>query len=144
MATSDYTLTLTALASQTGQTAQQTIDLSAYVATMAPSWQRRAVRTITAIDGTEYAFPASRKHGLTVTMKPMTGAQIRDLYAFLANTSSYVWYQVTYKAPTSTNADNTITVPKMRIANEFELAYLLKSVDGNRYYNGVTLELREQ
>lgn len=138
MATTDYTLILSIVQNTT----TIDIDLSTHVSAITPSYQRRNVKTVTAIDGSEYAFPMPRKHNLKVDFKPMSGADLQDLYDFLTTYDWQVWYRVQYRDPTS--GGNVITVQKMRIANEFETKFLLKSVDTNRYYGGFSLELREQ
>lgn len=138
MATTDYTLILSIVYDNT----TVDIDLSTHVSAITPSYQRRNVKTITAIDGSEYAFPMPRKHQIKVDFKPMSGAALKDLYDFLADNPWQVWYRVQYRDPTA--GSNIITVQKMRIANEFETRYLLHSVDTNRYYAGFSLELREQ
>lgn len=138
MALTDYTLIMT-IVSDGGNT---TIDLSRHVSAITPSYQRRTVKAITAIDGTEYAYPSARKHGIKVDFKPMRGTDLEALYDFLTANNWQVWYRVQYRDPTA--GGDIITVEKMRVANEFETKYLLKSVDTHRYYGGLTLELREQ
>jgi hypothetical protein len=138
MATTDYTLTMT-MVSDAGNT---TIDLSRHVAAITPSYQRRNVKTITAIDGSEYAYPSKRKHGIKVDFKPMRGADLQAFYNFLTANSWQVWYRVTYRDPSA--GGDVITVEKMRISNEFETKFLIRSTDTHRYYAGFTLELREQ
>lgn len=135
MAQADYSLTM-----NNGLT---TLVLTPYVASITPSYQRRNTKTITAIDGTEYSFQHTRKHHLKVAFKPMTGNQLKALYDFLTAVPRLVWYTVTYKCPTMGGASLN-PAPKMRIANEFETKFLLRSVDNNQYYAGFTLELREQ
>ena len=133
MALADYTLTL-----NNGST---TLTLSSYVASLTPGYQRRNVKSFVTVDGKEYAGSAKRKHVLKVAFKPMTGAQLKSVYDWIDALSDVVWYTVTYRDPT--NGGDTIT-KTMRIANEWETKFLLKSVDGNRYYAGFTMELREQ
>jgi hypothetical protein len=138
MATTDYTLILSIVFDND----TIDIDLSRHVAAITPSYQRRNVKSITAIDGSEYAFPMPRKHQLKVDFKPMRGTDLKALYAFLTDNPWQVWYRVKYRDPTE--GGYIITVEKMRVANEFETRFLLKSTDTNRYYAGFTLELREQ
>jgi hypothetical protein len=139
MATTDYTLILSIV--YDNDTID--IDLSKHVAAITPSYQRRNVKTITAIDGTEYSFPMPRKHHLKVDFKPMRGADLFALYSFLERNPWTVWYRVKYRDAT-VGGDYIITVEKMRVANEFETKFLLRTADTNRYYAGFTLELREQ
>jgi len=134
MAQTDYYLTLS-----NGST---TIDLTAYVARLEPALNRRGIRTLDALDGTEYVFPAPFKRTLNVTFKPMSGATLLRLYSFLTAYPSVMWYTVTYRDP-SYSESNTHAVT-MRITNDQQLRYLLKSVDSNRYYGGLKLEFKEQ
>jgi hypothetical protein len=134
MAQTDYLLTM--------NNGNSTLTLTPYVASIVPSYQRRNVKTINAIDGTEYAFPQQRKRSVKVTFKPMTGAQLKALYDFLTYSQFVVWYTVTYRDP-SYSTSQTVQA-KMRVANEWETKYLLHSIDGNRYYAGFEMELREQ
>ena len=133
MALTDYTFTIS-----DGTT---TLDLSRYVAKLTPAYQRRTVKVVTAIDGTEYASAAQRKKQIKVDFKPMTGAQIQTLYTLISNPTR-VWYTITYRDPVA--GGDIVTVTNARIANEFELQYLCKGTDTYRYYSGLSLEMRAQ
>lgn len=89
---------------------------------------------LSALDGTEYAFPAATKTEITFSLLPMDEDETAALYSAL----STLVFQATY-TDQHAGADRTGNV---RVISDIDSVFLLKSVDGKRRYRGNNITLR--
>lgn len=92
-------------------------------------------RTVTALDGTEYAGNLTSRPIVTFSMRPMTDAQAAMCYDALTASSPV---SCAYTDP-ATNASRTAL---MRLMTNPEFVFALRSSDGARYYTGGEITLR--
>lgn len=118
-----------------------TYDLTSYVVGVRPSYELgNTSRVITTLDGQEHAYPSRRRATLSVDLRPMTYAQFSQVFRFLDR--SNVWFTVEYDDP-YLSVDGA-TARTMRLVNVIENKWLTAKRDGTKYWNGGTLEFREQ
>ena len=87
------------------------------------------------MDGTEHVRNRLRPT-VTVSFIPMTDSDAANLFNMLRQTSVVV----TYTDP-HTNGAKTAA---MTATGDFEAAFGLRSIDGNRYYKGGTITFRQR
>ena len=92
------------------------------------------VESITALDGTEYT--ASRERPIIeFSLIPLTDVQSRNVYQALS---------VITAAATYTDPHIGESAGIMRVSSNIDAVFGLRSVDGNRYYKGGTIVLRQR
>lgn len=110
------------------------VDFSGWLSTYTVSHEVEVGTAITAIDGTEYASTRIRPV-VNFTLIPMAESDIATAY----NVLSAVNVSVVYTDP---NFGSQTAV--MRVTSNLEQVFGLRSVDGNRYYKGGTVTLRQR
>lgn len=90
--------------------------------------------TFTTMDGTEHVYKRNRP-SITFSLIPLTDAEVQSLYSCLSGRTVSVNYTNPY-----TNTDVTAT---MRLTTNLLHIFGLRSVDGNRYYKGTQISLRQ-
>lgn len=90
---------------------------------------------ITTLDDVEHPFPAADRDIIEFALFPLNDQKCIDLYNVLGKRI----FQATYTDPHS-GAEKTRTV---RVDSNINLAFGLRSIDGNRYYKGDTIRLRQ-
>ena len=89
---------------------------------------------LSALDGTEYPFPAATKTEITFSLLPVDDVESAALYRAL----SPLIFEATYTDQHS-GADVS---GRVRVTSTIESVFLLQSVDGKRRYNGSAITLR--
>ena len=110
-------------------------DYRALLSTYRVTYEVEFASTITAINGTEYGKPKFRPI-ITFSLIPLTDAQSAALFNAVKGSSVSVQY-------TDPNFNATRTA-SMKIASNLDSAFGLRSVDGNRYYKGGEIVLRQR
>lgn len=111
------------------------LDLHARLSTYQVDYETEYQETMTAIDGTEYG-KAWHRPVISFSLYPLTDAQSKALYDELKKPSVVVSY-------TDPHINSTSTAT-MRLTTNIEAVFGLRSVDGNRYYKGGTITLRQR
>ena len=89
---------------------------------------------ITTMDGTEHVYKRKRP-SIEFSLIPLTDAEVQTLYNCLTSHSISVEYTNPY-----TNSNVTAN---MRVTTNLINTFGLRSIDGNRYYRGTTITLRQ-
>ena len=110
-------------------------DFSDYLSTYKVTHEVEVADSITAIDGTEY-FATRRRPVIEFSLLPLSDAQTASIYAALSAIAANATYTDPY-------INNNVTAT-MRVTSNLESAFALSSVDGNRYYKGGTITLRQR
>lgn len=92
-------------------------------------------KVITTLDDVEHAYPGAIRTILAVSFWPLSDEQTSELFSDLES----LILSVTYTNPHK-NMDET---KQMRLVSSLNSVFGLRSVDGNRYYKGGTVELRQ-
>lgn len=90
---------------------------------------------LTMMDGTEYYFQRRRPE-ITFSYLPLTDAEIRRLHNALSDLTGEVHY-----------TDPNFSMEgfgQFRVISDIERIFALNSVDGNRYYKGGVITLRQR
>lgn len=111
------------------------VDISGKLSTYDVSYDFEYPNIVTTLDGTEH-FGAIRKRPIiTFSLRPLTAAENAALYSAISTASTLV----TYTDPHA----NTDYTAYMRFDGSAEAKFALSSVDGNKYYKGGSLTLRQ-
>ena len=110
------------------------MNLSGKLSTYHTSKKVTYTDVLSALDGTEYPFPAATKTEITFSLLPMDDSETAALYSAL----STLVFQATY-TDQHAGVDRT---DKVRVISDIDSAFLLKSVDGKRRYRGSEITLR--
>lgn len=110
------------------------LNLSGKLSTYHTSKKVTYTDVLSALDGTEYPFPAATKTDITFSLLPMDEEESAALYRAL----SPLVFEATY-TDQHTGLDVT---GRVRVTSNIESAFLLKSVDGKRRYKGNAITLR--
>lgn len=110
-------------------------NLAPWLSTLNVTHEVETAKTITTIDGEEYAA-TRRRAVVTFTLIPMTEAQTNAVYEALSAMEGLT----VYRDPMT----DTDRVVDMRVASDIGAAFAAKSCDGNRYYKGMTITLRQK
>lgn len=110
------------------------VDLSGYLSTYTVNIEREAHETITTMDGTEHVTEF-RRPTITFSFRPLTDLESSLVYSCLSSGR----IPVTYTNP-SFNADASDT---FRVTTPLQSMFGLRSIDGNRYYKGGQITLRQ-
>lgn len=111
------------------------VDLSGKLSTYSVKYEKEEYLNVTTMDGTEHVRYRLRPT-LTVSFIPMTDADAASLFSMLRQTSVVVTYTDPYQ--------NGVRTASMTATGDFEAAFGLRSIDGNRYYKGGTITLRQR
>lgn len=112
-----------------------TLDLHSVLSTYNVRREVSYQDTITTLDNVEHVFPNPPRMIIEFELFPLTDLTATELYDNL----SALIVSVTFSDPYS-NA--VISGKTMYVNSDFEAAFGLKSIDGNRYYKGGAIELR--
>lgn len=110
------------------------LDLSRKLSTYKTGKKVAYAEVLSALDGTEYPFPAATKTDITFSLLPLDEEESAALYSALAP----LIFDATYTDQLS-GADTT---SRVRVTGDIESVFLLKSVDGKRRYKGGAITLR--
>lgn len=111
------------------------VDFSDYLSTYTVTHEIETADSVVSLNGTEYVA-TRRRPVVSFSFVPLSDAQAASIYTAL----SAVIASATYTDP-SVNTDVTAT---MRVASNIDKVFCLKSEDGNRYYKGGTITLRQR
>lgn len=111
-----------------------TLDLHNILSTYNVRYETTYQKVITTLDNVEHPFPAPFRPIVTFSLFPLTDSQNKSVYDALSGHIEPVTFTDTYAGQ-----DRTLT---MRVTSDLEVAFGLKSIDGNRYYKGGEIELR--
>lgn len=109
-------------------------DLSPLLSTYKVIHEIEVADSLTAMDGTEY-FATRTRPTVQFSLIPLSDEQTQEVYAAL----SAVVGEVEYTDPNMGERIGT-----MRVTSNLESTFGLRSVDGNRYYKGGTIVLRQR
>ena len=111
------------------------VDISNKLSTYNVTHEVESPVAITMMDGTEYYYQR-RRPVITFSYQPLTDAEIRRLHNALSDLTGEVHY---------TDPNFTLEAFGMfRVTSNLEYVFALNSVDGNRYYKGATITLRQR
>lgn len=110
------------------------LDLSGKLSTYSVNKRVSYADVLSALDGTEYPFPAATKTEITFSLLPVDESETEALYSSL----SALIFEATY---TDQHSGSERTV-RVRVTGDIDSAFLLKSVDGKRRYKGSPITLR--
>ena len=111
------------------------LDLHELLSTYQVTHETEYQQIMTALDGTEHGAARFRPV-LTFSLIPLTDAQCDSLYDSLTGQDLYVTY-------TNPWFDDDVTAT-MRLTTNFETMFGISSINGNRYYKGGTITLRQR
>ena len=110
-------------------------DLSRKLSTYSVKYEQEEYLRVTTLDGTEHVRNRLRPT-VSVSFIPMTDTEAAALFSMLSQTSVVVTYTDPYQ--------NGVRTASMTATGDFEAAFGLRSIDGNRYYKGGTITLRQR
>ncbi len=110
-------------------------DLAPYLSTYKVSHAVEQAGKITTLDGTEHVA-LRRRPTIQFSLIPLTDAQATSIYTALAVGIASTTYTDPNRSGNSTG--------EMYVASNIEEQFGLTSVDGNRYYKGGTITLRQR
>mgnify|MGYP000917076853 CR=1 FL=1 len=103
-----------------------TLDLSSKLSTYKVTWEVSYQKIITTLDNVEHPFSAPKRAIVDFSLLPLDDA--------LAEQTQTVTFTDPYSAADITRS--------MRITNNLEAEFGLKSVNGKRYYKGGEIQMR--
>lgn len=109
-------------------------DLHELLSTWSVVHEVETADSVTAIDGTEY-FAVRRRPTINFTLIPLSDAQAQEVYDVLSGIIADAEYTDPYLGE---------RIASMRVSTNLEAAFGLRSVDGNRYYKGGIITLRQR
>lgn len=110
------------------------LDLSGRLSTYSCRDEISYRKIITTLDGVEHPYPARTRKVISFTLFPLTESENAALFDKLKKLIFSVKF-------TDTQSGDDVT-KQMRVSSNVENAFALRSVDGNRYYKGSTIQLR--
>ncbi len=111
------------------------LDLSSLLSTYEVQHEVEYQHLMTSLDGTEHGAPRYRPV-INFSLMPITDAQAAELYTAIRG----MYANVTY---TDTFLGNDVTAD-MRITSNLQAVFGIRSINGNRYYKGGTITLRQR
>ena len=111
------------------------VDLSGKLSTYSVKYEQEEYLNVTTMDGTEHVRYRLRPT-LTVSFIPMTDADAANLFSMLRQTTVLVSYTDPHQ-----NDDREAS---MTATGDIEAVFGLRSVNGNRYYKGGSITLRQR
>ena len=109
-------------------------DYSGLLSTYNVTHEIEVRETVTTLDGTEYSA-SFRRPIVSFSLMPLNDEQTAELYSYL----SAITVEATYTDPHLGRE----AVAVMRVTSNLESEFGIKSVDGNRYYKGGEITLRQ-
>lgn len=110
-------------------------DYSGLLSTYNVTHEVEVKESVTTIDGTEYTA-SYRRPVVIFSLIPLSDEQTADLYTDL----SQIIVEVTYTDPYLGREATAI----MRVASSLDSQFGIKSINGNRYYKGGEITLRQR
>lgn len=110
-------------------------DISGLLSTFNVTHQVEVREIMTSLDGTEH-YATIRRPEISFSLIPLSDEQTADLYNIL----SEITIPVVYTDPYLGNE----AFGNMRVVSGLESTFGLRSIDGNRYYKGGTIVLRQR
>lgn len=111
------------------------LDLSGLLSTYDVQHEVEYQHLMTSLNGTEYGAPRYRPV-VNFSLIPITDEQAAELYTALRGINANVTYTDTFR-----NEDITAD---MRVTSNLQATFGLRSIDGNRYYKGGVITLRQR
>ena len=111
------------------------VDYSPHLSMYEVSHEVEQRETMTAIDGTEYTATQIRPI-IVFSLDPLSNDQSEALYSILSRSNIRVIYTNPYLG------DNQSSI--MRVTSGINSAFIIRSTDGKRYYEGDTITLRSR
>lgn len=111
------------------------LDLSSLLSTYEVQHEVEYQHLMTSLDGTEHGAPRYRPV-INFSLMPITDEQAAELYTAIRG----MYANVTY---TDTFLGNDVTAD-MRITSNLQAVFGIRSINGNRYYKGGTITLRQR
>lgn len=111
------------------------LDLSSLLSTYDVQHEVEYQHLMTSLDGTEHGAPRYRPV-VNFSLIPITDEQAAELYTAIRGINANVTYTDTFR-----NEDVTAD---MRVTSNLQAAFGLRSINGNRYYKGDTITLRQR
>jgi len=111
------------------------VDYSPYLLKYTVSHEIEQRETVTALDGTEYTATQIRPI-IDFSLYPFSDEQSESLYEILSKANIEVIYTDPYLG------DNQFAI--MRVISEINSEFIIRSIDGSRYYKGGTITLRSR
>ena len=112
-----------------------TLDLSGLLSTYDVQYEVEYHQFMTALDGTEHGVPSYRPV-INFSLIPITDSQAAQLYAAIRGLNANVTYTDMFR--------NEVRTADMRITSNLQATFGLRSVNGNRYYKGGVITLRQR
>lgn len=109
-------------------------DYSGLLSTYSVAYEYEYPEVLKTMDGTEHYGKVYKRPSISFSLLPLTDAQCAAFYALILGTNT-----VSYTDP---EQGQTMTA-YMRFTSNVEHTFGLRSVDGNRYYKGGTMTLRQ-
>lgn len=113
----------------------ESVDYSPYLLEYKVSHEIETRKTIIAIDGTEYTATQIRP-SIVFSLVPLSDEQSESLYEILSQPS----IEVTYTDPYLGDRQSVI----MRVTSELNSAFIIRANNGNCYYKGNSITLRQR
>lgn len=110
-------------------------NFSPYLSTYKVTHEVEVSDSVTTMDGTEH-FATRKRPTITFKLIPVSDATAASMYSAL----SAIIGEATYTDPYLGNA----TIASMRVTSKIEQTFGLRSIDGNRYYKGGAITLRQR
>lgn len=110
-------------------------DISGELSTYEVIHERELLTSLITMDGTDHSVYKLRP-SIQFSLRPLTDSETAVLYQELVNLEFTVLY-------TDPNFGEDVTA-EMQLASSLESVFGLKSVNGNRYYKGSTIVLRQK
>ncbi len=108
-------------------------DYSPLLSTYSVDYNVEEICSVTTMDGAEHV--RSRKRPvITFSLIPLTDEQCAALYTALSGINVTVQY---------TDPNQGVRTASMRVSSSIKSAFRLRSIDGNRYYKGDKITLRQ-
>ena len=110
------------------------VDFAPKLSTYAVSCEFEYTSIITTLDGTEHVGKVNKRPSIIFSLMPLTDEESADLYEAITSVCTVIY--------TDPHMGQDYTA-SMRFVGSIESRFGLRSVDGNRYYKGGTMTLRQ-
>ena len=108
-------------------------DYSPLLSTYSVDYSVEEICSVTTMDGSEHVH-ARKRPIVTFSLIPLTDEQCAAFYTALSNINVSVQY---------TDPNHGVRTATMRVASAIRNSFGLRSIDGNRYYKGEKITLRQ-